>query len=581
MLSKDEDGNYTGINPQTGKHYYEYCDKESLVKIFLLQELSANCDGFLSSFYFYKDAGDGLMYAGPIWDQEITLGMSWSYTIDPTETRQYYLAKALARIPDFEESVKEYYESSFQSLIKELIAEDGTLDAYKEKIAESAAMNYTMWPLVKVADPGEAEHLWESTTTYNDVLTDMKEWIAFRINNLDVLYADGEPHTDHSYVSEVTKPATKSEEGIRKYKCTVCGHTYTEKIAKISSGSSGGGSSVVIPPAGTDSSAAGKTTTTVKPTTKTDADGKKTTAATVDTMTAEKLVKDAISSKSTEVVVDTASSKTVTETAAGSKTEVEIPAATVSDIAAKTEAAVTIQSDAASVSLDKGAVESVAKKAGTGGNVKLVVETVEQSANKLKLSLKLETAKGEISDFAGGRISITVKLNKDLAEKPVVCVYVDDHNTYHKVGGQKNADGTFTFKTGHFSSYAIVTEDDADEVIKEQSANVKKLVNALSIKARSQKTAKGNIKITLTGGSDNIKAIEELGYTVKYKFYRSTKKSASYTAKLETASQTYTNTTGTKGKRYYYKARVMVYDAEGTLIAKSELKQCKYAARIK
>ena len=50
---------------------------------------------------------------------------------------------------------------------------------------------------------------------------------------------------------------------------------------------------------------------------------------------------------------------------------------------------------------------------------------------------------------------------------------------------------------------------------------------------------------------------------------------------LEKAGKTYTNTTGKKGTRYYYKARVMVYDSEGTLIAKSALAQCKYATRVR
>ena len=84
-----------------------------------------------------------------------------------------------------------------------------------------------------------------------------------------------------------------------------------------------------------------------------------------------------------------------------------------------------------------------------------------------------------------------------------------------------------------------------------------------------------------TADEDAIKAIEDLGYTVKYKFYRSTKKSASYKAKLEGANKTYTNTTGKKGTKYYYKARVTVYDAQGELIAKTALNQCKYAARTK
>lgn len=76
-----------------------------------------------------------------------------------------------------------------------------------------------------------------------------------------------------------------------------------------------------------------------------------------------------------------------------------------------------------------------------------------------------------------------------------------------------------------------------------------------------------------------IEAIEEAGYTVKYKFYSSTKKSAGYKAMLTKSAKTYWNTYGKKGTMYYYKARVMVYDKEGKLVAQTELKQCKYACR--
>ena len=42
---------------------------------------------------------------------------------------------------------------------------------------------------------------------------------------------------------------------------------------------------------------------------------------------------------------------------------------------------------------------------------------------------------------------------------------------------------------------------------------------------------------------------------------------------------TYVNTKGVKKKMYYYKARIMVYDANGTLVAKTALKDCKYGNR--
>ena len=99
----------------------------------------------------------------------------------------------------------------------------------------------------------------------------------------------------------------------------------------------------------------------------------------------------------------------------------------------------------------------------------------------------------------------------------------------------------------------------------------------LKLMARSAKTAKKNIKVVVKG---DLKAITDAGYTVKYKFYRSTKKSAGYKAVLTKKAPTYVNTYGKKGTLYYYKVKVMVYDKDGNLTAQTALKQCKYASRL-
>ena len=99
----------------------------------------------------------------------------------------------------------------------------------------------------------------------------------------------------------------------------------------------------------------------------------------------------------------------------------------------------------------------------------------------------------------------------------------------------------------------------------------------LTLMARSKKTAKKNIKVVVKG---DLKAITDAGYTVKYKFYRSTKKSAGYKAVLTKKAPTYFNTYGKKGTMYYYKARVMIYDKDGNFVAQTALKQCKYANRL-
>ena len=99
----------------------------------------------------------------------------------------------------------------------------------------------------------------------------------------------------------------------------------------------------------------------------------------------------------------------------------------------------------------------------------------------------------------------------------------------------------------------------------------------LTLMARSKKTAKLNIKVVVKG---DLKAITDAGYTIKYKFYRSTKKSAGYKAVLTKKAPTYYNTYGKKGTMYYYKARVMIYDKDGNFVAQTALKQCKYANRL-
>ena len=116
----------------------------------------------------------------------------------------------------------------------------------------------------------------------------------------------------------------------------------------------------------------------------------------------------------------------------------------------------------------------------------------------------------------------------------------------------------------------------------EKIAKAKSIVKDLKLVARSSKTAKKNIKAVLKSDAKvkvSIKELKDLGFTVKYRFYRSTKKAASYKSTVTKKTATYTNTSGKKGTKYFYKIQVRVYDENGKLTAKTALKQCKYASR--
>ena len=143
----------------------------------------------------------------------------------------------------------------------------------------------------------------------------------------------------------------------------------------------------------------------------------------------------------------------------------------------------------------------------------------------------------------------------------------------------------YTFETPHFSAFALVDAEELGLEVNDEEANIeriKELVSDMSLKASSSKTSKKNIKVTLTVDDSTaaaIKEIKDMGYTVKYKYYRSTKKASKYQAKKTKTTKSYTNTAGKKGTKYYYKARIQVYDKDGKLVAQTALKQCKYAVR--
>lgn len=183
VYATDDTGAYTGYNTGTGKYFYDYVDMDSLVKVFLLQELSLNCDGFISSVYFYKDA-DGKMFAGPIWDQDMTFGTGWNKANGAEIVDYHYLAEALIRIPAFESAVKEYYTNTFASEVRDLLGSNGTIARQYALLKENAAMNYTIWDYIRIGNPEMEGHIWQGVS-YQGVVDEMTTWIEDRLANMD------------------------------------------------------------------------------------------------------------------------------------------------------------------------------------------------------------------------------------------------------------------------------------------------------------------------------------------------------------------------------------------------------------
>ena len=279
-----------------------------------------------------------------------------------------------------------------------------------------------------------------------------------------------------------------------------------------------------------------------------------TTASTVDKTTADKIVDKAVANESSEIVIDATANST---TASNSTTiaQVTIPTETLGAIAEKTEADVTIKTDVAEVKLDNASAAAVADQA-TGDTVQIIAEKVKEDATEVHFELKVVCSNGTvISDFKGGNVSVTVTLPKTMAEKKLVCVYIDDQGHMSKVEGQKNADGTYTFTTTHFSTYAIMAEDEADAAIAAQTEAIKNIKIKLSSKQIKTKSGKKAVKVTWTAaaGDKTLDGVEVYRSTQRYKGYG---KEPFFTSTKGGNKGSYINTKSLKkGTRYYYRVR--------------------------
>ncbi len=332
--------------------------------------------------------------------------------------------------------------------------------------------------------------------------------------------------------------------------------------------------------------------TETKVTEKTNADGTKEKTATVmvsaDNQT--EIIKQAADKKSADIVLDAAAS----DTDGADNIQLQINVSFVRDISEKTGATLTVSTENGIVSLDRDTIKTVLDEA-KGSVVTIDVNKVANpdelqkkaaGANGQILSLTVKSGDKVISDFRTGKVTVTVAISAALQNKRVAAVHIAEDGKIEQLPGKNrevNDKKYFEFTTSHFSDFALV---DADELGLEaedekDTDKAKSLIKELKLSAVSSKTSKKNVKITVKMNSKNkalIKELSDMGYTVKYKYYRSVKKASKYTAVKTKTSKTYINTAGKKGTKYYYKVRVAVYDGN-KVVAQSALKQCSYAAR--
>ena len=301
------------------------------------------------------------------------------------------------------------------------------------------------------------------------------------------------------------------------------------------------------------------------------------------------IIKQAKENKSFEIILEVSAGNTK----GAESVQMQLDTAFVKNIVEKTNADLTVNTENGKVTLNQEALKAIIGE-GKGNTVTIEITKVTKPTEAQKkaagtngdiFSLLVKSGDKIISDFNKGKATVRVEIPAKLTNKKVAAIHIAEDGKIEQMAGKTLTVGGkkyYEFTTPHFSTFALVDAEELGLEAEEPQVDAKALTAKLTPVARSAKTAKKNVKVTVSLDKQDkaiIKELKDAGYTVKYRFYRSTKKAAGYKAAVTKKTTSYTNTSGKKGTKYFYKVQVRVYDKNGKLIAKTALKQCKYANR--
>lgn len=203
-----EDAVYSanGYNTKTGKYYYEYCDLDSLVNLYLINELAKNYDSFCSSAFFYLPEDEDIMYAGPVWDYDICYGIGHRNRPIASNPENFfsatkYLINGLMKIESFREALKETLTpgtGEFYNAATELLGDDGVIATHATTVSMSQNMNFKVWDIYDrdyytynneaggyriVVKDGKAENYENAVEFFNYFVEERLDWLSETITS--------------------------------------------------------------------------------------------------------------------------------------------------------------------------------------------------------------------------------------------------------------------------------------------------------------------------------------------------------------------------------------------------------------
>lgn len=222
---------------------------------------------------------------------------------------------------------------------------------------------------------------------------------------------------------------------------------------------------------------------------------------------------------------------------------------------------------------DKLTIEVIKVKMPNDEQKKLIGESADIFA------LIVKSGDSIIHNFGAGTVTVRKLIPDRFKEKKVAAVYIPEEGELEVMSGKRlvvNKNNWYEFSTSHFSNFALVDAEEAGIQVEDTMTadEVKSIVKELKIKAKT-KALKKSVRVTVKVDKETLMKLKDSGYMVKYKYYKAPKMKGKYKLISTKKSRRYTDKKVKKGKSYYYKARLMVYDDEGKFIAKTSLRNCK------
>lgn len=174
-----------GIDPVTGKYYTELIDVDGLTKRYLIDEMGKLDDGWDGSSYWFT-RNDGKLYAGPVWDYELSLGNvpSWfAGDENPQGLREIKISNwyaALYQKEDFYENMVETYNLQMVPILNTML--ETRIDEYAEEIEASAQMDRVIY---------QGENFYLPYESLDGQVKALKSFIQKRMEFLDEVWNQG------------------------------------------------------------------------------------------------------------------------------------------------------------------------------------------------------------------------------------------------------------------------------------------------------------------------------------------------------------------------------------------------------